>query len=69
MLAVLKISPNVMTTKLDIYKKSLTVRPMKHTTTKKKLRSIFTSGAKMGHQIHRTKKGPGSYRRNNRITD
>lgn len=31
-----------------------------------KLRSVFTSGVNLGNQIHKTKKGPGSYKRKNR---
>jgi len=39
---------------------------MKNKTTKLlKLRSIFTSGMNLSNQIHRTKKGAGSYNRKN----
>ena len=34
---------------------------------KNKIRSIFTSGqVKLGSQVHKPKKGPGSYKRINR---
>ena len=53
-------------TKLDIYKISAILRDMKNKTTKLlKLRSIFTSGMNLSNQIHRTKKGAGSYNRKN----
>ena len=42
---------------------------MKHKTTQPKIRSQFSSGMKLGHQIHTPKKGPGSYRRDNRISE
>lgn len=31
-----------------------------------KLRSVFTSGVNLGAQIHRTKRGKGSYKRKDR---
>ena len=36
------------------------------TNTQIKLRSVFSSGLNLGNQIHRTKKGKGSYVRKNR---
>ena len=36
------------------------------TNTQIKLRSVFSSGMNLGNQIHRTKKGKGSYVRKNR---
>ena len=32
----------------------------------KKIRSVFSSGPNLGAQIHRTKKGKGSYKRKGR---
>jgi stalled ribosome alternative rescue factor ArfA len=31
-----------------------------------KLRSVFTSGVNLGNQIHKARKGKGSYNRKNR---
>jgi hypothetical protein len=54
---------------LDIYKKALTLRGMKVTHHHLKLRSVFST-IKIGHQIHRPKKGAGSYsRKNQRISN
>ena len=52
---------------LDIYKNSAILRDMKNKTTnvQLKIRSIFTSGMNLSNQIHRTKKGAGSYNRKN----
>jgi hypothetical protein len=36
------------------------------TNTSTKIRSAFTSGINLGNQIHRTKKGKGSYNRKDR---